>query len=170
MEFLVILFMIVAVFYVVILAPALAARKEAHNSGSSYIRPASNRAMSYADRPKMTPLLGIEISASQRRRLGRDDPSVIAARLYHQQKDQFASFQQARPQSHSPHHKAPVQSRLNKFFNDLIADESTTSSRHPNQYSQTYNNRPVAPLSPVKTNPKQPPRRPQPPYRPLSGH
>ena len=33
MEFLVILFMIVAVFYVVILAPALAARKEAHNSG-----------------------------------------------------------------------------------------------------------------------------------------
>lgn len=114
----------------------------------------------------MTPLLGIEISASQRRRLGRDDPSVIAARLYHQQKDQFASFQQARPQPHSPHHKAPVQSRLNKFFNDLIADESTTPSRHPNQYSQTRNNRPVAPLSPVKTNPKQPPRRPQPPYRP----
>ncbi len=166
MEFLVILFMIVAVFYVVILAPALAARKEAHDSGSSYIRPASNRATSYADRPKMTPLLGIEISASQRRRLGRDDPSVIAARLYHQQKDQFASFQQARPQSHSPHHKAPVQSRLNKFFNDLIADESTTSSRHPNQYSQTRNNRPVAPLSPVKTNPKQPPRRPQQPYQP----
>lgn len=92
MEFLVILFMIVAVFYVVILAPALAARKEAHNSGSSYIRPASNRAMSYADRPKMTPLLGIEISASQRRRLGRDDPSVIAARLYHQQKRSICQF------------------------------------------------------------------------------
>src|SRR5690606_19619030 len=116
--------------------------------------------------PKMTPLLGIEISASQRRRLGRDDPSVIAARLYHQQKDQFASFQQARPQSHSPHHKAPVQSRLNKFFNDLIADESTTPSRHPNHYSQTRNNRPVAPPSPVTTKPTQPPRRPQPPYRP----
>ena len=77
MEFLVILFMIVAVFYVVILAPALAARKEAHDSGSSYIRPASNRATNYADRPKMTPLLGIEISASQRRRLGRDDPPSL---------------------------------------------------------------------------------------------
>ncbi|HAY5018451.1 TPA: hypothetical protein J0A02_005084, partial [Escherichia coli] len=65
-----------------------------------------------------------------------------------------------------PHHNAPVQSRINKFFNDLIADESTISSRHPNQYSQTPNNRPVASLSPVKTNPKQPPRHPQPPYRP----
>lgn len=82
MEFLVILFMLVAVFYIVIIAPALAARKEAHAANSSHTRPASTRASSYADRPKMSPLLGIEISASQRRRLGRHDPSVIAAKLY----------------------------------------------------------------------------------------
>ncbi|WP_216935196.1 MULTISPECIES: hypothetical protein [unclassified Acinetobacter] len=166
MEFLVILFMIIIVFYIVIIAPALRARKNADYSGSSYTRPASNRASSYADRPKMSPLLGIEISASQRRRLGRNDPSVIAAKLYRQQKDQFASFQQTRPQPHSSQHKPPVQSRLHQLFNDFIADEPPTPSQRSNQNSQTRSTRPVAPLSPVKTNPKQPPRRPQPPYRP----
>ena len=165
MEFLVILFMIVAVFYVVILAPALAARKETHNSGSSYIRPASNRATSYADRPKMSPLLGIEISASQRRRLGRNDPSVIAAKLYRQQKDQFASFQQARTEPHPAHYGQPNQGRLNKLFNDFIRDEPTNSSRRSTQNTQNRSNCPVAPLSPLGTNPKQPTRHPQPPYR-----
>ena len=166
MEFLVILFMLVAVFYIVILAPARAARKEAHAADSSHTRPASNRASSYADRPKMSPLLGIEISASQRRRLGRHDPSVIAEKLYQQQKNQFSSFQHARPQPHSPHHKPAAQTKLSKFFNDLIADESKTPPRRPNHHSQSRSTRPVTPLSPLKTNPKQPPRRPQPPYRP----
>lgn len=166
MEFLVILFMVGVVFYIVIIAPALKARKNTDDSYSSRSRPASNRTSNSTERPKMSPLLGIEISASQRRRLGRHDPSVMAAKLYQQQKHQFASFQQARPQPHSPHPEAPVHTRLHKLFSDLITDESSTQSRRPNQYSQTRRTRPVAPLSPLKSNPKQPPQRPQPPYRP----
>ncbi|MCO8089954.1 hypothetical protein [Acinetobacter pseudolwoffii] len=161
MEFLVILFMLIAVFYIVIIAPALRARKNADYSGSSYTRPASG----YADRPKMSPLLGIEISASQQRRLGRNDPSVIAAKLYRQQKDQFASFQQARTEPHPAHYGQPNQGRLNQLFNDFIRDEPTNSSRRSTQNTQNRSNRPVAPLSPLGTNSKQPTRHPQPPYR-----
>lgn len=158
MEFLIILLMILAVLYFVIIAPMLRARQDTHSSDPSHSRSGTTRAATrHAARPQMSPLLGIEISASQRRRLGRNDPSVIAAKLYHQQKDQFASFQTARPQSHSPHNQQSVTSKLNTFFNNLMLDESTTSSRRQNQ--PTHSTRPVAPVYPTTTNPKPPPRR-----------
>ena len=85
MEFLVILFMVGVVFYIVIIAPALKARKilmiRIHLAPALPAIGCSNS----TERPKMSPLLGIEISASQRRRLGRHDPSVMAAKLYQQQ-------------------------------------------------------------------------------------
>src|SRR5690606_31814911 len=161
MAFLAILFTLIAVCYIVIIAPAVRARNDADYSGSSYTRPASG----YADRPKMSPLLGIEISASQRRRLGRNDPSVIAAKLYHQQKDQFASFQQARTEPHPAHYGQPNQGRLNKLFNDYMRDEPTNRSRCSTQNTQNRSSRSVSPLAQLRTNPKQPTRHPLPPYR-----
>lgn len=166
MEFLIILFMIVAVLYVVIIAPALRARKDRPYSGSSHPRASSSRATAPTDRPKMSPLLGIEISASQRRRLGRNDPSVIAAKLYRQQKDHFASFQQSRAEPQPAHYGQPNQGRLNKLFNDFIRDEPANSSRRSTQNTQNRSSRPVAPVSPLRTNPKQPSRHPQPPFKP----
>lgn len=89
-------------------------------------------------RPRMPPLHGIEISAAQRRRLGKNDPSVIAAQLnkqlsnatqntpsfLSQLKQQLEqATQQINNNSPSSSHTAlPLAKQLNKLFEDLFSN------------------------------------------------
>ena len=91
------------------------------------------------ERPRMPPLHGIEISATQCRRLGKDDPSVIAAQLnkaystgtghppsfFDQLKQQLEKVaQSAQAHSHSTSPTAPTLSKqLHKIFDDLFSEQ-----------------------------------------------
>ena len=90
-------------------------------------------------RPRMPPLHGIEISAAQCRRLGKNDPSVIAAQLnkqysidsghtaslFEQLKQQLEQTTQTAPKrSHSTDPTASSLSKqLHKIFDDLFSEQ-----------------------------------------------
>jgi len=98
MEFVLILLMLAAAFYFIIVAPALRSQKSRYTSSCGRNNTStSHQYIRETERPKACPLWGIEISRTQQRRLGKNDPSVIAAKLYRQQLGKFASFQQTRP-------------------------------------------------------------------------
>lgn len=91
------------------------------------------------ERPRMPPLHGIEISAAQCRRLGKNDPSVIAAQLnkqysigsghtpslFEQLKQQLEQTTQTAPErSHSTTPTASSLSKqLHKIFDDLFSEQ-----------------------------------------------
>jgi hypothetical protein len=90
-------------------------------------------------RPRMPPLHGIEISAAQCRRLGKNDPSVIAAQLnkqystgsghtpslFEQLKQLIEQTTQTTPER--SHSTAPTASslskQLHKMFDDLFSEQ-----------------------------------------------
>ena len=90
-------------------------------------------------RPRMPPLHGIEISAAQCRRLGKNDPSVIAAQLnkqylsdsghtpslFEQLKQQLEQTTKTSPER--DHSTAPTAStlskQLHKMFDDLFSEQ-----------------------------------------------
>lgn len=93
MEFVLILLMLAAAFYFIIVAPALRSQKSRYTSSRGRNNTStSHQYIRETERPKACPLWGIEISRTQQRRLGKNDPSVIAAKLYRQQLGKFASF------------------------------------------------------------------------------
>ena len=92
MEFVLILLMLAAAFYFII-APALRSQKSRYtSSGGRNNTSTSHQYIRETERPKACPLWGIEISRSQQRRLGKNDPSVIAAKLYRQQLENLPVF------------------------------------------------------------------------------
>ena len=116
MEFVLILLMLAAAFYFII-APALRSQKSRYtSSGGRNNTSTSHQYIRETERPKACPLWGIEISRTQQRRLGKNDPSVIAAKLYRQQLGKFASFQQTRPIADADQNRSSSSATLPRFF------------------------------------------------------
>ena len=148
MEFLIILLMLAVAFYFIIIAPALGSQKSRYTADRGNTS-AANRHNRQTERPKVCPLWGIEISHAQQRRLGKDDPSVIAAKLYRQQLGKFASFQQTRPEILADPSRPSNSATLPRFLQDLLADESSSASRRTSRPSPHRN----SPFSYTRQNP-----------------
>ena len=130
MEFVLILLMLAVAFYFIIVAPALRSQKSRYTSSDG--RNNTNTSHQYireSERPKACPLWGIEISRTQQRRLGKNDPSVIAAKLYRQQLGKFASFQQTRPMADADPNRSSSSATLPRFFQNMFPEQASSTTR-----------------------------------------
>lgn len=140
MEFVLILLMLAAAFYFIIVAPALRSQKSRY----TFSRDRNNTSSSHqyireTERPKACPLWGIEISRTQQRRLGKNDPSVIAAKLYRQQLGKFASFQQTRPMADADPNRSSSSATLPRFFQNIFPEEASSTTRRNSPHSSKRN-------------------------------
>lgn len=140
MEFVLILLMLAAAFYFIIVAPALRSQKSRY----TFSRDRNNTSSSHqyireTERPKACPLWGIEISRTQQRRLGKNDPSVIAAKLYRQQLGKFASFQQTRPIADADQNRSSSSATLPRFFQNMFPEEASSTTRRTSPHSSKRN-------------------------------
>ena len=140
MEFVLILLMLAAAFYFIIVAPALRSQKSRY----TFSRDRNNTSSSHqyireTERPKACPLWGIEISRTQQRRLGKNDPSVIAAKLYRQQLGKFASFQQTRPMADADPNRSSSSATLPRFFQNMFPEEASSTTRQNSPHSSKRN-------------------------------
>jgi|GEM_PF-471662 hypothetical protein len=129
MEFVLILLMLAAAFYFIIVAPALRSQKSRYTSSRDRNNSSSHQYIRETERPKACPLWGIEISRTQQRRLGKNDPSVIAAKLYRQQLGKFASFQQTRPMADADPNRSSSSATLPRFFQNMFPEEASSTTR-----------------------------------------
>lgn len=140
MEFVLILLMLAAAFYFIIVAPALRSQKSRYtSSGSRNNTNTSHQYIRESERPKACPLWGIEISRTQQRRLGKNDPSVIAAKLYRQQLGKFASFQQTRPMADADPNRSSSSTTLPRFFQNMFPEEASSTTRQNSPHSSKRN-------------------------------
>ncbi|WPC35182.1 hypothetical protein O4M77_01725 [Acinetobacter sp. YWS30-1] len=157
MEFVLILLMLAAAFYFIIVAPALRSQKSRDTSS----RDRNNASSSHqyireTERPKACPLWGIEISRTQQRRLGKNDPSVIAAKLYRQQLGKFASFQQTRPMADADPNRSSSSATLPRFFQNMFPEEASSTTRRTSPHSSKRNSSfHYTPQNPLKSAPVQ---------------
>lgn len=139
MEFVLILLMLAAAFYFII-APALRSQKSRYTSSRDRNNiSSSHQYIRETERPKACPLWGIEISRTQQRRLGKNDPSVIAAKLYRQQLGKFASFQQTRPMADADRNRPSSSATLPRFFQNMFPKEASSSTRRTSPHSSKRN-------------------------------
>lgn len=140
MEFVLILLMLAAAFYFIIVAPALRSQKSRYtSSGGRNNTNTSHQYIRESERPKACPLWGIEISRTQQRRLGKNDPSVIAAKLYRQQLGKFASFQQTRPMADADPNRSSSSATLPRFFQNMFPEEASSTTRQNSPHSSKRN-------------------------------
>lgn len=140
MEFVLILLMLAAAFYFIIVAPALRSQKSRYtSSGGRNNTNTSHQYIRESERPKACPLWGIEISRTQQRRLGKNDPSVIAAKLYRQQLGKFASFQQTRPMADADPNRSSSSTTLPRFFQNMFPEEASSTTRQNSPHSSKRN-------------------------------
>ena len=140
MEFVLILLMLAAAFYFIIIAPALRSQKSRYTSSHDRINTSSSHQyIRETERPKACPLWGIEISRTQQRRLGKNDPSVIAAKLYRQQLGKFASFQQTRPMADADPNRSSSSATLPRFFQNMFPEEASSTTRRTSPHSSKRN-------------------------------
>lgn len=78
MEFILFLTIVGVGFYLSKVQPYLKQQRDAVQNPAPFAQPIASTSTQAVQRPTVPPLLGIEISASQQRRLGKDDPSVKA--------------------------------------------------------------------------------------------
>lgn len=140
MEFVLILLMLAAAFYFIIVAPALRSQKSRYTSSRGRNNTStSHQYIRETERPKACPLWGIEISRTQQRRLGKNDPSVIAAKLYRQQLGKFASFQQTRPMADADPNRSSSSATLPRFFQNMFPEEASSTTRRTSPHSSKRN-------------------------------
>jgi len=140
MEFVLILLMLAAAFYFIIVAPALRSQKSRYTSSRDRNNASSSHQYIHeTGRPKACPLWGIEISRTQQRRLGKNDPSVIAAKLYRQQLGKFASFQQTRPMADADPNRSSSSATLPRFFQNMFPEEASSTTRQNSPHSSKRN-------------------------------
>ncbi|MEK5752070.1 hypothetical protein V3519_08625 [Acinetobacter variabilis] len=140
MEFVLILLMLAAAFYFIIVAPALRSQKSRYTSSRGRNNTStSHQYIRETERPKACPLWGIEISRTQQRRLGKNDPSVIAAKLYRQQLGKFASFQQTRPMADADPNRSSSSATLPRFFQNMFPEETSSTTRRTSPHSSKRN-------------------------------
>ncbi|MFV5523569.1 hypothetical protein VXQ23_02560 [Acinetobacter variabilis] len=140
MEFVLILLMLAAAFYFIIVAPALRSQKSRYTSSRGRNNTStSHQYIRETERPKACPLWGIEISRTQQRRLGKNDPSVIAAKLYRQQLGKFASFQQTRPMADADPNRSSSSATLPRFFQNMFPEEASSTTRQNSPHSSKRN-------------------------------
>ncbi|EXA67865.1 hypothetical protein J504_0742 [Acinetobacter baumannii 348935] len=140
MEFVLILLMLAAAFYFIIVAPALRSQKSRYTSSCGRNNTStSHQYIRETERPKACPLWGIEISRTQQRRLGKNDPSVIAAKLYRQQLGKFASFQQTRPMADADPNRSSSSATLPRFFQNMFPEEASSTTRRTSPHSSKRN-------------------------------
>ncbi len=140
MEFVLILLMLAAAFYFIIVAPALRSQKSRYtSSGGRNNTNTSHQYIRESERPKACPLWGIEISRTQQRRLGKNDPSVIAAKLYRQQLGKFASFQQTRPMADAEPNRSSSSATLPRFFQNMFPEQASSTTRQNSPHSSKRN-------------------------------
>lgn len=132
--------MLAAAFYFIIVAPALRSQKSRYtSSGGRNNTNTSHQYIRESERPKACPLWGIEISRTQQRRLGKNDPSVIAAKLYRQQLGKFASFQQTRPMADADPNRSSSSTTLPRFFQNMFPEEASSTTRQNSPHSSKRN-------------------------------
>ncbi|WP_180012699.1 hypothetical protein [Acinetobacter sp. YH16031] len=140
MEFVLILLMLAAAFYFIFVAPALRSQKSRYTSSRGRNNTStSHQYIRETERPKACPLWGIEISRTQQRRLGKNDPSVIAAKLYRQQLGKFASFQQTRPMADADPNRSSSSATLPRFFQNMFPEEASSTTRRTSPHSSKRN-------------------------------
>ncbi|WP_286965601.1 MULTISPECIES: hypothetical protein [Acinetobacter] len=156
MEFVLILLMLAAAFYFII-APALRSQKSRYtSSGGRNNTSPSHQYIRETGRPKACPLWGIEISRTQQRRLDKNDPSVIAAKLYRQQLGKFASFQQTRPIADANQNRSSSSATLPRFFQNMFPEEASSTTRRTSPHSSKRNSSfNYTPQNPLKSAPAQ---------------
>lgn len=123
MDFILFLVVVAVLFYFNKLTPAIQQASQTHTEHLSTAEQPSVQPTSAFQTPRATipPLLGIEISAAQQRRLGANDPSVLAA-------NRAKSL-------HAKHHRINVFDQLTQYLEKTIKpiDMTTVQQKQSHQ-------------------------------------